>query len=150
VHGTSGNRFDNAMNPDYNLKRFVDAQAPAIDRVLAELADGHKKSHWMWFVFPQIAGLGRSETAQYYAISSLDEAKAYLAHPTLGPRLRQCTELVLAVRDRSIAEIFGFPDDLKFRSSMTLFARAAGGDIFRTALERFCGGGEDPATIAWL
>lgn len=145
---TDRNRIDNATNDDDKLKRFVDAQARAIDRVLAELRAGRKRSHWMWFVFPQITGLGRSETAQYYALASLEEAKAYLAHPLLGPCLRQCTELVLAIRGRSAAEIFGFPDDLKFRSSMTLFARAGGGDIFRLALERFYGGEEDAATIA--
>ena len=105
----------------------------------------------MWFVFPQLAGLGRSLTAERYAISSLDEAEAYLAHPVLGPRLKQCTELVDAVEGKSLREIFGSPDDLKFRSSMTLFAHAAPEEpVFRKALERYCNGEEDPLTLALL
>ncbi|MDB5943463.1 MAG: calpastatin [Ramlibacter sp.] len=134
-----------------DLDRFVQAQAPVIDAVFAELLDGDKRSHWMWFVFPQIQGLGRSAMAARYAISSLDEARAYLAHPVLGARLRQCCELVLEVRDRSAHEIFGSPDDLKFRSSLTLFDRAAGAeDLFRRCLDRFFGGKPDPQTLARL
>ena len=117
-------------------------------RVLAELAAGHKQSHWMWFVFPQIAGLGHSAMAQRYAIADLDEARAFLAHPILGPRLKQCTELVLAVQGKSAHEIFGSPDDLKFRSSMTLFAAAAPGEkIFRAALDKYFSGKGDRLTL---
>jgi uncharacterized protein (DUF1810 family) len=113
------------MSDTYNLHRFLDAQAPIYDTVLAELRAGRKSSHWIWFIFPQIAGLGRSSTAQQFAIGSLDEAKTYLQHPTLGPRLRACTQLVLDVNGRSAEEILGYPDYLKFRSCMTLFLTAA-------------------------
>jgi len=113
------------MTDDYNLQRFLTAQAPTYDTVLAELRAGRKSSHWIWFIFPQIAGLGRSSTAQQFAIGSLDEAKTYLQHPTLGPRLRACTQLVLDVNGRSAEEILGYPDYLKFRSCMTLFLTAA-------------------------
>ena len=138
---------------DYNLDRFVEAQDPVIEAVLAELAAGRKRSHWMWFVFPQLQGLGRSPTAQFYAIASLDEARAYLAHPVLGPRLRRCTETVLSVEARSANAIFGVPDDMKFHSSMTLFARAAAPEdeaLFRQAIERFFDGRMDPGTLALL
>ena len=125
----------------FNLQRFVDAQAPVFSRVLAELRAGRKRSHWMWFIFPQIAGLGSSDMAQHFAISGRAEAEAYLAHPTLGPRLRECTELVNQVPNRTpnctIAEIFGYPDDLKFCSSITLFAAVAPGEAaFRAALDQ--------------
>jgi uncharacterized protein (DUF1810 family) len=133
-----------------NLQRFLDAQAPVYARVKAELGAGAKKSHWMWFVFPQIAGLGHSPTAQFYAIAALEEARAYAAHPVLGPRLLECTRLVLAHSGTPIEEIFGTPDDLKFRSSMTLFAQATGKAIFREALDIFFGGAEDFATLARL
>jgi uncharacterized protein (DUF1810 family) len=123
------------MTDLYSLKRFVDAQAPVYEQVVAELRAGRKRSHWMWFIFPQFAGLGHSEMARRYAISSLDEAKAYLGHPVLGPRLRQCAALVNQVDGRSIEEIFGYPDNLKFQSSMTLFSRAADEDgVFDAAL----------------
>ena len=136
------------MNDPYNLHRFLSAQAPLIAQVRTELRAGKKSSHWMWFVFPQIAGLGRSEMAQRFAIASLDEARAYLAHHILGPRLKECTSLVLAVEGRSIAEIFGTPDDLKFHSSMTLFARAAPQEqVFKDALQKYFGGEEDRATV---
>ena len=132
----------------YDLERFVSAQEQVIDRVKRELRGGRKRSHWMWFVFPQIAGLGRSEMAQRYAIDSLEEAKAYLAHPVLGPRLRECTELVLDIEDRTANEIFGSPDDLKFRSSMTLFELAAeDGTLFADALNRYYDGDRDPKTL---
>ncbi len=135
----------------FNLQRFVDAQDPVYARVVAELRAGRKQSHWMWFVFPQIAGLGRSAMAERYAIRSLDEAKAYLARPVLGGRLRECTELVLAVDGRSAHDIFGSPDDLKFHSSMTLFAHAAPDEpLFRKALEKYFGGKEDATTVAQL
>ncbi len=134
-----------------SLERFLDAQAPVIDAVRAELARGHKASHWMWFVFPQIAGLGHSAMARRYAIASLEEAKAYAAHPVLGTRLRELTALVLAVEERSAYEIFGTPDDLKFHSSMTLFARAAPAEpLFRRALAKYFAGSEDAATVERL
>ena len=134
-----------------SLERFVQAQAPVIDAVRAELARGRKQSHWMWFVFPQISGLGRSAMAQRYAIASLEEAKAYAAHPVLGARLRELTALVLGVEGRSAHEIFGTPDDLKFHSAMTLFARAAPDEpAFRGALEKYFGGREDAATVEIL
>src|SRR4051794_34023027 len=111
-----------------DLDRFVAAQAPVYATVLAELRAGRKQSHWMWFVFPQLAGLGRSPTATFYGLPGLDEARAYLAHDVLGPRLVECTGLVNAVTGRSAHEIFGTPDDLKFRSCVTLFQRAGGGE----------------------
>src|SRR6516225_11326945 len=111
-------------NDAYDLQRFVDAQNPRFEGVRAELRAGRKTSHWMWFIFPQIEGLGHSSTARYFAIRSLDEAKAYLRHPVLGPRLRECARLVNAVEGRTASQVFGDPDDLKFRSSMTLFAQA--------------------------
>jgi uncharacterized protein (DUF1810 family) len=132
---------------DDDLQRFIDAQARAIDRVRQELKAGEKKSHWMWFIFPQIHGLGKSATAHRYAIASLDEAKAYLAHPVLGSRLRECTRAVLAVNGKSADAIFGFPDDLKFRSCMTLFAHASSELVFRQALEKYFAGEEDPETL---
>jgi uncharacterized protein (DUF1810 family) len=136
------------MPDPYDLQRFVDAQAPIIDQAVAELEAGRKRSHWMWFVFPQIAGLGASAMAQRYALHSLDEANAYLAHDRLGPRLGHCTDLVNRVEGRSIAAIFGSPDDMKFRSSMTLFSRAAPEDErYRMALARYFGGEPDRATL---
>jgi uncharacterized protein (DUF1810 family) len=135
----------------FRLQRFVDAQAPIYATVLAELHAGAKRTHWMWFVFPQIAGLGLSPTAQLYAISSLDEARAYLAHPVLGPRLREATAAVNAVAGRTAHDIFGSPDDLKFRSSMTLFAAAAPQEpAFQAALDRYFGGQPDPRTLELL
>ena len=139
------------MDDTHDLRRFVDAQAPVFDAVTAELTAGRKRSHWMWFVFPQIEGLGFSAMAQRYAIRSLAEAEAYLAHPVLGGRLRRCTDLVLAVEGRGIGAILGSPDDVKFRSSMTLFGRAAPAEArFRAALDRYFGGAPDPATLARL
>ena len=134
-----------------NLQRFVDAQAPAFPAALAELRAGRKRTHWMWFVFPQLASLGRSGTARFYGIGSLDEARAYAEHPVLGARLVACTQAVLAhAGARSLHEIFGSPDDLKFRSCMTLFANAAKERApFDAALEAFCDG-PDPLTVAWL
>jgi uncharacterized protein (DUF1810 family) len=113
------------MKGPFNLQRFVHAQSGVIDQVSSELRAGRKRTHWMWYIFPQIAGLGSSLMAQQFAISSLAESAAYLDHPVLGPRLRACTELVCALEGRSIEEIFGYPDHLKFHSSMTLFPRAA-------------------------
>jgi uncharacterized protein (DUF1810 family) len=134
-----------------SLERFIEAQAPVIGAVRGELARGRKQSHWMWFVFPQIHGLGRSAMAQRYAIASLGEAQAYAAHPVLGARLRELTALVLAVEGRSAHEIFGAPDDLKFHSSLTLFARAAPNEkLFRQALAKYFAGSEDAATVERL
>ena len=131
-----------------DLTRFVEAQEPVYAAALAELRRGRKESHWMWFVFPQIAGLGSSPTARYYALASLGEALAYLAHPVLGPRLAACTEAVLAHRGRSAEAIFGSVDAMKFRSSMTLFEAAAeGSGPFGAALEAFYDGGRDAATL---
>jgi uncharacterized protein (DUF1810 family) len=127
-----------------DLERFVRAQEGVYDRALAELVDGNKRSHWMWFIFPQIAGLGSSPTAQQYAIADLEEARAYMAHPVLGPRLVSCATAVLAHPDRSATRILGFPDDLKLRSSMTLFARAADDPaIFTRVLDVFYDGPDD-------
>lgn len=135
----------------HNLRRFVEAQDSVIDAVKRELRAGRKRSHWMWFVFPQMDGLGSSRMARRYAISSRAEAEAYLAHPILGPRLRECTELVNDVEGRSANEIFGSPDDLKFRSSMTLFDAVADDPTpFRTALEAYYDGDPDPKTIELL
>lgn len=135
----------------HDLKRFVDAQAPVYARVVAELRGGHKQSHWMWFVFPQLRGLGHSAMAQRYAIASIEEARAYLVHPVLGARLRECTALVLAHKDRTLAQIFGAPDDLKFCSCMTLFAHAAPDEpLFRDGLSKCFGGRADEATLSLL
>jgi uncharacterized protein (DUF1810 family) len=139
------------MNDPFNLQRFVDAQAPVYAQVLAELRAGSKRSHWMWFVFPQIAGLGRSETARYFAIGSRDEAAAYLAHPILGTRLRECCRLTMSIEGRSAREIFGSPDDMKFRSSLTLFAKVAPQEaVFAAALQKFFNGEADELTLARL
>jgi uncharacterized protein (DUF1810 family) len=135
----------------YDLQRFVDAQEPVMPRVEAELRAGRKSSHWMWFVFPQMRGLGRSAMAERYGITSLDEARAYLAHPVLGMRLRACCSLVLAVQGSSAHQIFGSPDDSKFRSSLTLFSRAAPQEtVFADCLRKYCDDVEDPATLALL
>lgn len=132
----------------HDLQRFVDAQDGVWDDVLAELRAGRKTSHWMWFVFPQLKSLGLSETARFYGIGSRDEARAYWQHPVLGERLREATRLVLAVQGRDLRAIFGTPDDLKFRSSMTLFATVAPEEPrFREALDRFCAGVPDPLTL---
>jgi uncharacterized protein (DUF1810 family) len=131
----------------YDLERFVTAQSGVYDQALAELRRGQKIGHWMWFIFPQIAGLGFSEMAQHYAISSLDEAKAYLRHPVLGVRLRTCATVVAATTGRTAEEIFGGIDTLKLRSSATLFLRAAPDeDVFATLLSRYFDGEPDPAT----
>jgi uncharacterized protein (DUF1810 family) len=136
------------MRDAYDLNRFVEAQESVYPRVCSELRAGRKASHWMWFVFPQIRGLGYSAMAQRYAIASLPEAKAYLAHAILGPRLRECTQLVCAVDGRSIHEIFGSPDDLKFRSCMTLFGHLAGDEsVFREALQKYFNGEPDERTL---
>jgi uncharacterized protein (DUF1810 family) len=139
------------MADPYNLQRFVDAQQPVYEEVVRELRQGDKRTHWMWFIFPQIQGIGNSPTAQYYAISGIDEARSYLSHPVLGPRLRECTEIVNGVQGRSLDAIFGYPDNLKFRSSMTLFQRASeDGAVFESALRKYCGGEKDPLTLSRL
>ena len=136
----------------FDLGRFVAAQAPVFDAALGELTAGRKRSHWMWFVFPQLRGLGRSSMAEFYGIGSRDEARAYLAHPLLGPRLVLCTRAVLAVEGRTLHAIFGSPDDAKFCSSMTLFSLADewSEGPFRQAIERHCGGRVDDRTWALL
>ncbi len=141
---TADDRFD--------LQRFVTAQEPVFETVLAELRAGRKRSHWMWYIFPQLAGLGRSSTARFYGISAFDEARAYLAHPVLGPRLDLCTKIVLASESPSLHSIFGSPDDLKFRSCVTLFSLAAEDpdNPFRHALDRWCGGQPDKRTLALI
>jgi uncharacterized protein (DUF1810 family) len=139
------------MDTDYDLQRFVDAQRDVYATALAELRAGHKRTHWMWFIFPQIAGLGHSEMARRYAISSGDEAAAYLAHPVLGPRLRESASAVAMHEELSIDDIFGSPDNMKFHSSMTLFADVAPHEaIFQDCLDRFFDGMRDSATIERL
>ena len=136
----------------YDLERFVTAQESVFPRVLTELKAGRKRTHWMWFVFPQLRGLGRSSMAMFYGIASLHEARAYLAYPLLGPRLDHCTRTVLEVEAGSLHEIFGSPDDMKFQSSMTLFAMAAAdpASLFYKALDRLCGGALDAQTLRLL
>ncbi|ORV18444.1 DUF1810 domain-containing protein [Mycobacterium celatum] len=142
--------MDSATDP-FDLQRFVDAQAGVYHTVVEELRAGRKRSHWIWFIFPQIAGLGRSPMAERYAISSLKEARAYLNHDVLGPRLRECTQLVNQIAGRSIGEIFGSPDDLKVRSSMTLFAHATDDNRdFVELLDKYYDGEEDALTLARL
>jgi uncharacterized protein (DUF1810 family) len=132
----------------FDLERFVEAQAGVYEQACAELRVGRKRSHWMWFVFPQIRGLGSSPMAVRYAISGLEEARAYLEHPILGPRLRECAGIVVGVEGKTAEQIFGYPDNLKFHSSMTLFAKAdEGGGVFRMALEKHFGGGMDQGTL---
>jgi uncharacterized protein (DUF1810 family) len=139
------------MTDPYNLDRFVTAQAPDMEQVFAELRAGRKQGHWMWYVFPQLKGLGHSSMASRFGISSREEAQAYLEHAILGARLRECTKLVNQVEGRSVDEIFGYPDDLKFRSSMTLFAQAAPGDpVFAEAVRKYFGGRFDPLTLERL
>jgi uncharacterized protein (DUF1810 family) len=132
----------------FNLPRFVKAQEAHYDSALRELKAGRKRSHWIWYVFPQIAGLGTSATSRRYAISSCDEARAYAEHPILGPRLRECTQLVLDIEGRGADEIFPYPDDLKFRSCMTLFECCADDPVlFRAALDKYFGSEPDRRTL---
>ena len=138
-----GNSFD--------LERFLDAQSSVYEQALAELRAGQKRSHWMWFVFPQIEGLGHSSTSTRYAIRSLEEARAYLKHPLLGSRLRECAEAVYSVEGRTASDIFGFPDDLKLRSCMTLFAAVAEPEsVFLRVLEKYFQGKQDERTLQLL
>ena len=135
----------------FDLERFVRAQDSDYARALAEIVSGRKRSHWMWYVFPQFAGLGLSSTSQHYAIGSLDEARAYLAHPIVGPRLIECAEATLEVSGRSAHDIFGSPDDMKLRSSATLFARVSpDGSVFHRVLEKYFEGQPDQRTLDLL
>jgi uncharacterized protein (DUF1810 family) len=139
------------MDDPFDLQRFVDAQEPVFEQVCKELRAGEKRTHWMWFIFPQIRGLGFSAMSQRFALASREEASAYLRHPLLGARLMDCTRLVNAVQGRSIRQIFGNPDDMKFHSSMTLFARATPDNpLFVDALHRYFGGEFDRATLQRL
>jgi uncharacterized protein (DUF1810 family) len=139
------------VSDPFHLQRFLDAQDTVFDQVCSELRRGRKTTHWMWFIFPQIRGLGHSAMAMEYAISSKQEAEAYLKHPILGVRLRTCVQLVNQVEDRSVEQIFGYPDDLKFHSSMTLFAAStADNQIFKDAMEKYFGGQLDPLTMERL
>jgi uncharacterized protein (DUF1810 family) len=136
---------------DFNLERFVTAQAPVFSEVLVELRSGRKRTHWIWFIFPQISGLGFSPTSLFYAINSVEEARAYLAHPVLGPRLRKCTAMLLAGEASSALAIFGQPDTMKFQSSLTLFAGLSeAGSVFDQALDRFFKGERCQKTQAFL
>jgi uncharacterized protein (DUF1810 family) len=139
------------LNDPYHLQRFVDAQRAVFERVCAELSAGKKNGHWMWFIFPQLEGLGHSQTATRFAISSRQEAAAYLQHRVLGPRLRKCSRLVILLEGLSISEIFAHPDDKKFRSSMTLFANiASDNQVFTDALQKYFAGEPDRLTIERL
>lgn len=139
------------FNDPYGLDRFVQAQGPIYEQALAELRAGRKRSHWMWYIFPQLAGLGNSPMSREYAIRSLAEAEAYLQHPVLGTRLVECADTVLAVKGRSAREIFGTPDDKKLRSCATLFALVSSpGSVFHRLLDRYFGGGLDAGTLALL
>jgi uncharacterized protein (DUF1810 family) len=138
-------------NDPHELSRFVKAQADDYEQALAEIRGGRKRSHWMWYIFPQVEGLGFSSTSRFYAIRSIAEAKAYLEHPLLGPRLVECAEAALGVEGKSAREIFGSPDDMKLRSSATLFAQVSPpGSVFARLLERFYGGEPDPETLRLL
>ena len=139
------------MDDPHDLQRFIDAQEPVYAQVCAELRQGRKTSHWMWFIFPQIRGLGSSETAQYFAVANRHEAAAYAAHPLLGLRLRECTGLVAQINSKSVEQIFGYPDNLKFHSSMTLFAQAAqDNQTFIEVLNSYFSGTLDPQTLTRL
>ncbi|MFL6603157.1 MAG: DUF1810 domain-containing protein [Steroidobacteraceae bacterium] len=136
------------MNDPYNLQRFVEAQNGVYEQVRSELREGRKRGHWIWFIFPQLKGLGRSHMSDAYGIASKHEAAAYLNHSVLGPRLRECTQLLIELEGRTLEAILGYPDNLKFRSSMTLFARAADDNqLFIAALGKYCNGELDPATL---
>ncbi len=147
----SGSGTKKPEDDPYDLSRFVSAQAGVYDTALAELRGGLKRSHWMWFIFPQIQGLGHSSTAEYYSIKSIEEARSYLNHPVLGPRLVECAEALLAINGRTASEIFGSPDDLKLRSSMTLFAAVAEPpSVFARVLDKYYGGEKDMRTLSLL
>jgi uncharacterized protein (DUF1810 family) len=139
------------MADPFNLDRFVSAQVGVYPQVVAELIAGRKRGHWIWFIFPQMKGLGHSAQSEYYGIGSLEEAAAYARHPLLGPRLVECTQLINQIEGLAIRDILGPPDDLKFRSSMTLFARAAeDATVFNDALKKYFNGEADPLTLNLL
>jgi uncharacterized protein (DUF1810 family) len=139
------------MTDPFELERFVHAQDPVLAQARQELRDGHKRSHWMWFIFPQLRGLGRSEMATRYGLGSLAEAEAYLDHPLLGPRLLDCTDLINTVQGRDVHQILGSPDDMKFQSCMTLFTHTKPGEaVFQYALQRYFNGAEDQRTLRLL
>jgi uncharacterized protein (DUF1810 family) len=147
---TNTNHSGHSADP-YDLNRFLQAQNPQYEQALSEIKDGHKRSHWMWYIFPQLAGLGSSPTAKYYAIKSLEEAKAYLAHPVLGRRLRECAEAVVQVENRTANDIFGSPDDVKLKSCATLFAHISpAGSVFEILLAKYFGGERDSKTLELL
>jgi uncharacterized protein (DUF1810 family) len=140
-----------STSDEHDLSRFVEAQRSTYERALSELRSGRKRAHWMWYVFPQLAGLGRSAMSRRYAIADAEEAKAFLEHPVLGPRLVECASAVLGIDGRSAYEIFGSPDDLKLRSCATLFARASpAGSVFAALLAKYFGGLEDEETVRLL
>jgi uncharacterized protein (DUF1810 family) len=142
---------DRPLSDPYDLQRFVDAQRGVFAQAEAELRQGRKRGHWMWFMFPQLRGLGHSDLATRFALASLEEAQAYLDHPVLGPRLRECSRLVTLIEGRPVADIFGYPDSLKFRSSMTLFARATDDNqVFMDAVRKYYGGEFDRLTLERL
>jgi uncharacterized protein (DUF1810 family) len=144
---TQGDNTSESSDP-YDLNRFISAQEGVYDRALAELRDGQKRSHWMWYLFPQIEGLGHSPTTRHYSIKSLEEARQYLVHPVLGPRLKECVEAVLAVQGQTAADIFGHPDVWKLQSSMTLFALVSDpGSIFDQVLDKYYEGKRDSKTL---
>ena len=139
------------MGDPHNLDRFVHAQEYSYDQALAEIRSGRKRSHWMWFIFPQFKGLGASPTASHYALGSVEDAEAYLQHPLLGPRLLECAEAVLALEGKSASEVFGYPDDLKLRSCATLFAQVSPpGSVFEQLLGKYFDGRPDEKTLAFL
>ena len=137
-------------NDQFDLNRFTSAQDKVYDRVLAELKNGRKRSHWMWYIFPQLDGLGRSTTARRYAIKSIEEAIAYLNHPVLGSRLLECANTVLAIEGKTASEIFGYPDDLKLKSSMTLFSTVADDSVFVRVLDKYFQSERDDRTLQLL
>jgi len=136
---------------EYNLQRFIQAQEGVYQKVISELKSGKKRTHWMWFIFPQIEGLGKSSVSQYYAIRNLEEAREYLSHSVLGERLKECTRILLDLEGLAVEDIFGYPDNLKLKSSLTLFALVAGPDsIFERALKKFFSGEKDQLTLKIL
>jgi uncharacterized protein (DUF1810 family) len=146
-------RASNSTQPDdpFDLKRFLSAQEGVYEQALAEIKSGHKRSHWMWYIFPQIDGLGFSPMSKRYAIKSLAEARQYLGHPTLGSRLVECTQALLAVERHSAADVFGYPDDIKLKSCMTLFTQVSGpGSVFETLLNKYFLGQQDEQTLRIL
>ena len=137
-------------NNPFNLNRFISAQEEVYDRVVKELKNGSKRSHWMWYIFPQLDGLAQSTTSKYYAIKSREEAVAYLNHPVLGSRLNECANMVLDVEEKTVSEIFGYPDDLKLKSSMTLFSEVATDSVFARVLDKYFQGERDSKTLELL